>query len=529
MVNTFWIIYIVVIIMFWFNLSCIEKNNMIKKILWLLTFVWLSINCMYWTLYTRQTFPLNQNVTVGDLQWNSFIFRQNANFEYWSNSNKLVSYYGDWLYPDLRTFFWYNSWDTKWLYSIVSCEGWYSCSNIHTSIMAQWFVKSFCLTWYNDVCASQSYDAWLFYNWNDYSNPDSLTIEGWYHESNTTQSWQWFTLCFNYQSFNKSACFYFDRAYPNSNWQNSLWFAYNPFWNDLSLAEFKNWITTSPFHWNWNSGGGGWTTVVFNDMTVKDVTDYFEQNQNYWRTPELCKVWTNNLTSPYWTTGINYEYWKWKNIFELYDSIYWSWRTDEKVWIWLNSRMINWKQWFLTSPEKRLYLASFDWSTLILNYDNLTFPFANNPVAIYFMTNELMDHNVWNDWNLGYEFAVYCDYVINWEDAEEITKDYVKNNIENYIWNRNENNWKYQKPTYSNSWFWQRLENWSWNDTWNSVNFKDNFKKFYEKLTSVIDNIEWVDVSNNTRRSVRWSNPIVPTYILWFLVLIIFFKFLKRP
>lgn len=501
---------------------------MIKKILWLLTFVWLTINCMYWDViqwpnytFISQTFPLNQNVTVSDLQWNSFIFRKNANFEYWTNWNKVFSFYGGdtALYPSLRTFFrTVDTWNVKWLYNINSCEGWYSCSNIHTAIQAQWFVKSFCLTWYLGICDSYSYDAWLFYNWQDYSNPDSLTfVSGYKWITDSYRNYQYAYLCFNYQSFNKSACFYFNRAYPTSNWQNWKAYWYNPFWNDLSLAEFKNFITTSPFQWNWQSNSNSdWSTsVVFNNSTIQDVVDYFEQNPNYRFSKEICYVWTNDLTSPYWTSWLSYTYWKWKTIFELYESIYWTWHTDENVWVWINSRILNWQQWFLTSPEKRLYLADYTGWNLVLRYENLTFPFANKPVAIYFMTNELMDNHVGDDWNQWYQFAVYCDYVLNWENAEEITKDYVKNNIETFIDTRNKNVWKYQNPGWDvNSWFWSRLG--VYDNTWDKQDFTSNFKNFFNKWTWQFDNYD------------NSLTAIIPDYILGFLVLLLLFKFLKR-
>lgn len=487
---------------------------MIKKILWLLVTVCFSFGFMF-ADYFYQTFPVNQLTQVQDTQHDYFQFNTNVNFLYGSSSNKVFSFYGSGLYPSLWNLFRANNWNNKELYVMSSCEGWYDCQNIHTSIKLQWFVKNFCLTWYLDICESNNLDIWLFYNGSDYANPTSMTVYGWYLTSpgSTNRNWQYFGVCFNYQSFEKSACIRFDRAYSNNNVQNSLNFAYNPFWNDIP-SDIQWYITTSPFNYSPSPNVTN-PRVVYNNTTHQDIIDYFEQNNNYWFEPSICYVWTNDLTSPYWTSWLSFTLWEGKTIFQLYESIYWTWKDNNSVWVWLNSWAINWDQWFLTSPDRRLYLADYTGWKLVLRYEDLTFPFANKPVAIYFMTNNLMDYNLGSDWNQWYQVAVYCDYILNWDNAEDIDKDYLKNNIENFIDNRNKNVWQYQNPGWDvNSWFWARL--WVYDNSWDKQDFTSNFKNFFNKWTSQFDNYE------------NSLTAIIPEYILWFLLLIMLFKFLRK-
>lgn len=280
-------------------------------------------------------------------------------------------------------------------------------------------------------------------------------------------------------------------------------------WNCLEELTNLWYVWESPFVW----GGWGWSSSV----VPAPSTYYYEYLKNrYWRVENDCKVWTN-LTAMWWDS-VNFDYWSWADIFELYDSLYWTWSWTDyivKVWTWINWRLLNYNYWFNWSNNCYQY---YSWGQIYSDCSYTNFPFAWQKTAIYFMTDLLNSKGVNSDWNLGYEFAVFCDYALHWENASPIKEgSALLSNINNY--------YNYEQLLL---WDGPRMDfekffgTGDWYNDWEEENYDLNLDKLMDKFTSFTDMF-----TDYFIRPFNWE-PILPRYIIVALILILLFRlFLK--
>lgn len=519
---------------------------MIKKLLWLCIF-WLSLLLWYTNAYWLQvlynwieweihSYPLST-------YWNTFTLWNNANFllnwqyKIFSQIDRETDLWNSVQYARLRNVFWTEN----WIYVILTTWTKNSVSTIQTNNIKQWYIHQYCKTTYwtteNEICSTYTnynwtynvYDISTFYENSQYNNPD-IILYNW--------KWQYFNFCFWYESLNENICFNLESTdcndycntsctsansipqMANNKQCNSLWLTYNPL-----MSEFwTNTDTITPIATNslFLSSSGDWI-VIWSGWIALNTTwsaiNYFEKN--YWRNENICYVWIDNVTDLWWSS-VSFEYWTGLSIFETFNTLYWNIDLD-KVYVWLNSWIINYSEWFWRGWNP-LYLASYNsWTNQVdLRYDNLTFPFSWNPVAVYFMTNNI--DNFWNpSWS---EIVSYCNLKINDWTFDEIIDQAVKNNITKYTEQSNKNNWlnpDWTNKNYFWSWF---IFTWNiWEYTWvtwdqlqysGDVNLKSFFDNALEEMKGALDNFQ---------NPLTW---MLPSYIIYAFLFVALFKLLRK-
>lgn len=305
-----------------------------------------------------------------------------------------------------------------------------------------------------------------------------------------------------------------------------VWLCGDSLW--CSSSNFESFYWSSPFFTNNN---GGWSnSLIYKMWSDLDNTIAYFENEFGWN-KNLCYVGTNDLTSPYGTAWISFEYWSGGTIYSLYYSLYnsyWSNRV-QNVWRFINTWLINYSQWFATAPSNRLYLASYDWpwSNVSLYYTWLTFPYSWKPVAIYFMSDLL--YNQYSRESTQWEqMAYYCYLKLNyvktstWSYLEGgLTFEDVQDSITPWIvWRINDSVNSYLSgrvwflvPDYSWS-VWGDVTSWSVFD-WD-VDPSNTFESFYNDILWIVN-----------RWNYTWS-WILPPWIIYPLLFLILFRILKH-
>ena len=342
-------------------------------------------------------------------------------------------------------------------------------------------------------------------------------------------------FCFIYDSLDYSFCVSND--IHNQQLSDNVW---NKYLEKKVGAEIYNspselvnyltttyWLTESPIT-VWGGGGSSDWTYIPLDSDVDMVINYYEQ-RGY--RESMCYVWTDNLTATFWDTGISFNEWNWESIFWLYNSIYsWFWNNIiQNVWKFINVRDINYWQWFYCEWENcPRWLAELTWNDVNINliYTWLTFPFANKPVAIYFMASNLSEtYNIDTHW---LDVAFYCysklnrdsiaDWSIDYSDIREKAWSWVLNKVDTYnqyLIDYYTPKWTFQVPT---SWeFWDSF--WSWGDysSDNSQSISSSFSDFFTKFTNVFQGY-----------SPAYSVWIIPDWIIFPLIFLILFRIMKH-
>lgn len=322
----------------------------------------------------------------------------------------------------------------------------------------------------------------------------------------------------------KSLCFSIN--YGVIDWNNTARKLEN-----LNMPEAFNSIDSTklfdpPWVWNWTDEPAwedtGWIELESSESAI----NYFENR--YWRDSSICYVWINNSTDLWWTS-VSFQEWSWLTIFQLYDQLYWTWDLNH-YYVFLNNWLINYEQWFNTSGDP-MYLSNYNsWTNQVeLYYDNLSFPFANNPIALYFMSNNISLKSPWS--TMWSEVVSYCNLKLNDWTFEEIIDQSTKNNITNYTENSNVNKWynsDWTKKTTDYSQFgWNtwNSNSWSWNLSlsWVEIAFSWN-TSLQNTLSNFIDYVKTI-TNYNAWSSSNW---ILPKYIVMWLIFVMLFRFLRR-
>ena len=335
------------------------KKTLLSLFVWFVWLIWFSNAWTYkWlnTLVEDRAYP-NYSFTVVNRWW----FLTNIPWM-WFDLIYLRSTSGS--YP--RVIFFY--WDTEWyLYSFR----WASSNNYIT----QWRVQSFSYCDYFDSshwnsapsnCSVVSYDkdlVWAFLSKVSYTESFA------YHFDNDRYNSSMY-ICVSSLEFNKSICFcWWNRS--SISWfscyldtSSSEWYSYSTQISDIPSSK----IWRSP--WAWSSWGwnNGWT--VSNSLNNSSAIEYLEKVYNF--NTSLCYVWIDDFSVNYWGVWSFIQWW-WKTIFELFDYINWTSESVSNVWVWINSRIINYQQWFDNNwkTAEPTYLTDYSNWQISVYYDNL--------------------------------------------------------------------------------------------------------------------------------------------------------------
>lgn len=431
------------------------------------------------------------------------VFSPEDNVLFWWNTSWMPYMYFKWLYQWIPNNYYVCDEITWWTVQRV-----YNCSRNNLTIDSLSILSSFFST------INSSVDYWWYY-----------TKEDTYH--------RYFNVCVSSSELWHSLCFVFytctyNSSCPSSNCLLHDWQGYtNLTFSSIpdSIIWDSPWLSSWWWDWwdPWDIEIWDWWIWLFSDQSA---INYFEKN--YWRDERICYVWVDNYTDLYWTR-VSFEEWSWLNIFQVFSWLYWN--TDlNKVYVWLNSRLINYNQWSVRMSDwlSPLYLASYNsWTNKVnIYYDDLTTsPFINNPVAVYFMANYIYDRSP--SYSMWSEVVSYCNLKINWWSFEEIIDESVKNNITNYTEQSNINVWL------NSDWTSKEIDRytvlvWTW-DFWSG------FDVSWEILQYSWDiDLKWFfDNAINEMQSVIGdvNNPltwVLPQYIIFALLLVILFKILKK-
>lgn len=409
---------------------------------------------------------------------------------------------------DRRTYLWF--WHSSWVPYIYQRDK--SCSS---APFRQWIIKQFQICdqildpnssskpW---NCSEQNVWDWtseILWNFmNSLLNTDYYYFE--------TRVWNWcsyayFDFCISNQSVWNSFCFRSTSSYVDTN--NSLGLV-----NELDFSTFPTDVLSNPPGWynpgyEWNQGNN-WI-AIWSDLSA---INYYEKH--YWRNKNICYVWIDNVTDLWWSSK-SFQEWKWLTIFEAFEDLYWNQDLD-KVYVWINSQLLNYEQWF-NREWNPLYLSTYNsWTNSVdLYYDNLTFPFANKPLALYFMASNI---NSKSEESTNWSSVVsYCNMVLNEWSFEDIIDEADKQNINVYTENQNKANWlqaDWTNRLTSNILSWVA---WSWHSyTWD-VDMWEFFQNSLSEMKKIIDT---ADVNPFT-----W---VLPNYIIFGFLLVVLFKVLRK-
>lgn len=499
--------------------------NRIKYLLWfwlLFLFWFINYSGAYiipiWSYWTNMINSTTQN----------FDIQVTTNWTFLTNNlwvtKKLLYIYNPWNI--LQYAFWSDNWLIYWIYN-SSNQGYFK--QYFTCPVAVWtdfnFTTAGCSLNVIDLTDySWQVEVYKSFFWSLTTN-DNL-----FYSNSMLYNWSFFPwFCVWNSSLWKSMCFLFNsysidgviwtRVLPN------LDINVSSYWN------IENSLLSDPptVSWWWESSSDD--EIVWIELnSVESAINYYETN--YWRDENICYVWVDNLTD-LWGSSVSFQSWTWLNIFQAYSWTYWNLELN-KVYVWLNTWLINYEQWFYR--ETPLYLANYNsWTNAVdLYYNDLTFPFSWKPIAYYFMSDNIESYSPYS--TMWSSVVSYCNLKLNNWTFDQIIDQADKNNINNYTEQSNKNNWlnpDWTKITIDFSWFGAYTGD-AWVSSWIEIDFsgdttlKSSLRNFFERIDVLFG--DTIETENNTRtrwglRSV-WS--ILPSYIVYGLLFVVLFKLLRR-
>lgn len=486
---------------------------MIKKILglWVLLLIFFGVNFWYWewifhdvndeftitnaTVFTQKVLSSSAWVVYGGwMWWKAMILLQEkgrrsstTRYErryiyFWGTDNKLYAY-------------WNQAWD------IANPEDFeYLRFDSFVRYSWTWFVSKD-YVWLNDS-PWEIVSAESFYN--NTQLKSAMTRYAYLYTNTSNNSNSFTAFCRIYDTLGFSIC-----VKPASAITTTLtpvsWLSIDPVEFDTSLLWTSPW--TSDISW-----GGDLSDWWVELWSSESAILYFESK--YWWDKSICYAWIDNLTAVY-GDSVSFQEWTWLSIFQVFSGLYWNSDLD-KVYVWLNSWLINYDQWYERSEP--LYLSNYNsWSNQVdLYYTWFTFPFANNPVAIFFLTDNIYNRSEYKtQWS---EVVSYCNLKINDWTFEEIIDQAVKDNINTNTQLVNINKWL--NPDWSRREFvnvWAFLTSWtdlafSWNTT-----IKNTLKNFFEGMDQSLSVVD-----------INTSNRILPTWLVTAFLFVVLFKLLRK-
>lgn len=390
-----------------------------------------------------------------------------------------------------------------------------------------WFVNCTYSNLHNS-CGSEWVSAISFYD--DTSLKWEMTRFAYYFDNSSNN---YTAFCWVYDDLDFSIC-----VKPSGASTTSLtpvaWLSQDPVEFDSNLiwtSPWTSWNTSNNNHWN-ISVDYDWTLTWINyeSFDYNDLISYYENNPLFKYDKNICYVWTNNLTALYWTNWISFQEWQGKTIFELYASLYWQNNTTvNEIWKFMNAWWINDITWFKgwnRNPidDSVIYNAYYSLgSWFYLDYsDNLTNPFVNNLVAIYFMAENITDYSAYtsSEWD---SVALYCYYKLWTENNPWIEEwewfESERQNAWYYIvqQRRNKGYFSGASVIVSQAWSWTILDYLSGDEE--NLEFDTFFSKSFNRFKGIFSNFNVQNLPG------VW---VLPTYIILFLMAIILFRFLSH-
>lgn len=497
---------------------------MIKKI----RYFWLFLIVLFWLInfsnawYTRQL-----NVWWYNPYFQSQDLQINKNWTFLSQSlwiTKKVFVFND--SDSYRYLFWSDKGIPYWW---VECK-----SSIWTWFMAQWYFKSYQIcpwtlsnnnTSYPSNCSvveiGENSNIYFKNFLSSLTTDDNYFINSYYQTTNNCRQ-NYFDVCISSSAFNQTLCF------PQwwYNWYNQDSYSWSlNLSNHLSFDNFPTSVLYDPplqnISWGWEDLNN-WIALDSEESAI----NYFENR--YWRNKNICYVWIENMTTLYWTNGVSFQEWSWLNIFEAFSGLYWT-PDLNKVYVWINTWLLNYWQWFDTSWNPDYLWTYNSWTNQVdLQFDNLTFPFRNNPVAVYFMASEIYSMSEYA--SQGEEVVSYCNLKINNWSYDEILSNAVKENINQFTQNYNINKWlnfDWTPRIYSGGFVVDNFSGDYWSGyywvgwTWSSFSWNIDWKNFFDRALDKLDSA-W---KSNKFNPMTW---ILPNWIIYSLIVIILFKLLRK-
>lgn len=442
---------------------------------------WTPLTQLLW--YTKRMIWLNTDFAFFWNDWNPALLR---NYTSWSYPNTQQHYFA-WKF---LSFMVCDELDWSDISSLSGCSTYIYDNNTKN------LIYSFLSTVSND-------DYFVIYRRNSWNQ--SMYRNAWFWIS-SSKLWQ--TLYFYYTSQYNADLPYLDNSIiPDTVW---TYLDFSSFPEDLLWFPPTQW---SIWGWWWFTPDW-WITIWSNESAINYFENRYGWNEN------ICYVWVDNMTDLWWSS-VSFQEWTWLTIFEAFEKLYWN--TDlDKVYVWINSRLINYWQWFWRNWDP-LYLASYNsWTNQVdLRYENLTFPFINNPVAVYFMSDYMTRNSEYD--TMWSEIVSYCNLKINDWTFDEIIDQSTKNNINKYTEQSNINKWlnfdwspKVFTWPFVSLW-WTGFDNDHWGDKEWTTDLKWFFDHAMDEMQSVWQN--WV------QNPFTW---ILPNRLIYSFIVIVLFKLLRK-
>ena len=453
-----------------------------------------------------------------NFSWEKYIWNVvDRNFNFSSN----VFLY-NWYYQS-TTFrrFWALWWETDWLH--FTRQNYNATSKINWVL--QWFFICSAMPENNSLLKNNN-SCEFYTNFVDLKNYISNANRYLYYcNVNTTSNtcniciynnWWWDFVCVDYWSYYTSLTWWF--LTEEEIWSRAI---RNPFWS-----------SSLPIPSTWNNQVWNWWELDWVNYTVIDTWDivyYFENNPYYRFDKWVCYVWTNDFNTLYlsWSTLWLFRANSWWTIFDLFSSQFWNTFTINQVWTFINARNLNYFTWFKwwnrdenNVPMFNAYYSINSWFYQDFS-DDLIVPFIWNPIAFYFMW--YVSSLYWEYSTPWQAISTYCYYKL-WLDKDSwsmnITDDSDSsywNNANDFINQRNKFYWlsSWSMNIQSQSWSWTILDYFTWwedNYDFNTF-FSSSFNKFKNKISLNLSDLG------------AW---FLPTWIIMFLIAIIFFRFLSH-
>lgn len=423
---------------------------------------------------------------------------------------------------DNQRLFW---WDNNWLPYV------YLKSN-NRAYLVQWQYDTFyscdLFTW--DSLPANCSPVSIDYSWdlsfiqNVMSNffnrvlEDDLVYYNYFNNQYIGATWEynnnWLDICWNSSVIWKSLCFrwwycYNDYtpcagSFVNSKNYTDLTFGLLPY-SEIGRSPWQSWYGDGSSD-DWNIQSPDWVEL---DST-QGALDYYE-NYYGWNS-DICYIGVDSMNILWGASGVSFNQWSWLNIFEWFNQLYGS-SDPQKVYVWINSWLINYRNWFNRSDinEPPLYLVNYNYNnnSVDIYYDNLNFPFTNNPLGVYFMS-DFIDYK-WTlcDSSCGSDVVSYCDIKLRWWTFDDIIDNSSKESINQYVSQKNINNWL--------NWDWtEKTSPFSYSSTWTDYTGAVDFINYY------VSKINWLI---NTDYDWPW---FLPTYIILFMLALILFRFMSH-
>lgn len=508
---------------------------MIKKILWLLVVVF---SCIWFSSATFQTvWLLKQNSSINNQYSLWFLKGWTVLTEFLWQSKSVLALDSNvlfWWYPDWRPYFYWPSWQWFFIYYDSCPEIVYTWDNFVFDMsqcsrsLISWTDYKDLFKWFFSTIKDSDFVFYEYRNQND----------GWmgnysFHYYSTDFCWSSSeihkTLCFDYND-----CYYWwpygwhNRCtmYDGGWFENNLWYNNLSFWN-IPISEIwyapwtinydNNWFIP----WDWDTFWSWNTEIIPSDYD--SYVSYYEEL--FWRNENMCYVWVwdSYLDVPYWSGGISFAEWTWSTIFWLYYHLYdtfWNWKIAN-VWSFINT----WVNNYTNVNADNWYYIQYNWpdtnTTVVYTW---SFPFLNQPVAIYFMADYISSYfdtpNAWKD------IAFYCDLKLNeqwyknWSldinDVVDQMPNVIINWIKDYTNSKNKGkNWYSTPDLWSGSIWWNLVQ--SWYNIPKDLNPTELFSDFYWKINWLITNF------NPATRD--W---IIPLWIIYPMLFLILFRIMRH-